>query len=132
MTKPERFKQITTEMSDLYARKNHDYGDSFGTSIQKYGPIAGITRISDKFNRLENLMINTKRQVNDESISDTLLDLASYAIMLYMEMNQPKEAKDEEIIYGNDKPVLKRELSFDYDKCAWEEKWVKCSDESNS
>ena len=52
MTKTERFKQITTEMSDLYARKNHDYGDSFGTSIQKYGPIAGLTRISDKFNRL--------------------------------------------------------------------------------
>lgn len=86
--KPDKFKHLCNEISDLYARKNADYGDSFGISIKKYGPIAGLTRISDKFNRLENLMLNKNQRVNDESIKDTLLDLASYALMLAMEMEE--------------------------------------------
>lgn len=86
MEKVERFRQITESMADLYEKKNKDYGNSFDRSIVRYGAVAGLVHISDKFNRLENLMLNGGGEVKDESIKDTLIDLANYAIMLYMEV----------------------------------------------
>ena len=81
----ERMYELATSMADTYARKNADYGDSFHTSVQKYGLIAALTRMSDKWNRLENLMLHGNGQVN-ESITDTLIDLAAYALMTVMEI----------------------------------------------
>lgn len=81
------FQEITKQMSETYERKNNDYGNSFGISVQKYGLIAALTRISDKFNRMENLILTRNQQVNDESLSDTLLDLANYCIMTAIELN---------------------------------------------
>ena len=81
----QRMYELATSMADTYARKNADYGDSFHASIQKYGLIAALTRMSDKWNRLENLMLHGNGQVN-ESITDTLIDLAAYALMTVMEI----------------------------------------------
>ena len=64
------FQEITKQMSETYERKNTDYGNSFAVSVQKYGLIAALTRISDKFNRMENLILTRNQQVNDESLSD--------------------------------------------------------------
>lgn len=79
-----RFRDIVDEMAKTYERKNHDYGDSFGISVRKYGNIAALTRMSDKFNRIENLILNGNAKVKDESLKDTLLDLANYAVMTVM------------------------------------------------
>lgn len=87
MNQVEHFEQITKEMSSLYAKKNTDYGDSFSKSLDKYGIIAALTRISDKFNRLESLIINKNSQVEDERLEDTLIDMASYCIMTKMWMD---------------------------------------------
>lgn len=84
MNQVEHFEQITKEMSSLYAKKNADYGDSFSKSLDKYGIIAALTRISDKFNRLESLIVNKNNQVKDERLEDTLMDMASYCIMTKM------------------------------------------------
>ena len=94
MSKIDKFKEITQVLADTYEKKNHDYGDSFGISIQKYGPIAALTRISDKFNRLESLMLKKEQKVNDESIQDTLLDMANYCIMTYMELTQRSDTNE--------------------------------------
>ena len=73
---------IASEMTDLYRRKNADYGNSFDESLNKYGVIASVVRISDKVNRLVSLVCrNNQAQVNTESISDTFIDLANYSIM---------------------------------------------------
>ena len=80
----EHFKSITNKMVELFAKKNKDYGGSFTRSLENYGNIAGLVRISDKFNRLENLLLNGGQEVSDESVKDTLIDLANYSIMLYM------------------------------------------------
>lgn len=80
----ERFKEIALSLSDLYSKKNPVYGNSFERSLKKYGKISGLTRISDKFNRLEKIITNPDIETNDESLEDTLLDLASYCIMLKM------------------------------------------------
>lgn len=75
------FNDLTNEMNELYRKKNSDYGNSFDISLNKYGMIAALTRMSDKFNRLETLILNKSQQVADEKIEDTLMDLASYCVM---------------------------------------------------
>lgn len=83
-------KTLADTITDLYRRKNADYGDSFARSLDKYGIVAALVRISDKVNRLESLIApGRKAQVKDESVQDTLLDLASYAIMASMWVTEP-------------------------------------------
>lgn len=83
----EQFMDITNNMAKTYAAKNHDYGNSFEQSCDKFGIIAGIIRMGDKINRLESLS-KREAKVKDESIKDTLLDLASYSVMTLMWLNE--------------------------------------------
>ena len=79
--------EITKELAEIYERKNHDYGDSFAKSYAEYGMAMPCIRLEDKLNRLKALTVHSKgQQVNDESVEDTLLDLANYAIMTVIEM----------------------------------------------
>jgi hypothetical protein len=76
------FKDIVDQMFSLYHRKNADYGDSFAKSFEKFGMQSTLMRLTDKYNRLESLTTgNNVRLVENESIEDTLLDIANYAIM---------------------------------------------------
>lgn len=91
-TKVDDFEEITNEMLELYKAKNSDYGDSFGETYEKLGLISAVTRITDKVNRLQSLC--TKEQkINDESIRDTLIDLADYSIMTIIEMERDDDSK---------------------------------------
>lgn len=85
----EQFMSITNNMAKTYAAKNHDYGNSFEQSLDKFGLVASVVRLGDKMNRIESLT-KKEAQVKDESIKDTLLDMANYAIMtvMWMDKNQ--------------------------------------------
>lgn len=83
----QQFVDITHSMAKTYAAKNHDYGNSFEQSCDKFGIIAGVIRMGDKMNRLESLAVK-RAEVKDESIKDTLLDLASYSVMTLMWLNK--------------------------------------------
>ncbi|WCF58397.1 DUF1599 domain-containing protein [Bacteroides phage PhiCrAssBcn14] len=92
-TSAHQFKDIAKGMIETYVRKNHDYGNSFDKSLDKFGLVASVVRIGDKMNRIESL-VQKKAMVQDESIRDTLLDMANYAIMTVMWMdNQNKVCK---------------------------------------
>lgn len=87
---------LANEMTDLYARKNSDYGNSFEKSMDKFGLVVSAIRMGDKVNRLQSLVTNkSEAQVKDESIADTFMDLACYAIMSVMWYNykQVEESK---------------------------------------
>lgn len=83
----EKFTEITSNMAKTYAAKNHDYGNSFEQSLDKFGLVASVVRLGDKMNRIESLT-KKEAQVKDESIKDTLLDMANYAIMTVMWMDK--------------------------------------------
>ena len=83
--KVRKHERICKDLNDIYARKNKDYGDSFGRSFAEYGMTMPCIRLDDKLQRLKNLTRNGSASVNDESIEDTLLDLANYAIMTLIE-----------------------------------------------
>lgn len=81
------FGTIVNKMLDTYKKKNADYGDSFGKSIDEFGYTAALVRMSDKFNRLKNLLLkDAEAKVKDESVKDTILDLACYSVMLAIEV----------------------------------------------
>jgi hypothetical protein len=85
-SKVEHHGDLCKELNDLYARKNHDYGDSFHQSFVEEGLAMSRIRLGDKFNRFKTLSRATEKKVSDESIRDTLIDLANYAIMTVLEM----------------------------------------------
>lgn len=86
MDNVKRFKEIATELGDLYEAKNKAYGNSFSNTYKKLGLISAVTRISDKYNRLCNLATNPDIDNLGESLEDTLKDMASYCIMTVMEL----------------------------------------------
>lgn len=74
-------------LGDIYKSKNHDYGDSFHKTYEEFGPVALAIRLQDKVSRLSALTTSKERMVKDESICDTLMDIANYAILGIMEMD---------------------------------------------
>ena len=89
--KMKEFVSICKEMTELYDLKNMDYGDSFGKSFEEWGMPMPCIRLTDKLNRLCSLTKNFSQRVQDESIEDTLKDLANYSIMTLIELRRLKE-----------------------------------------
>lgn len=82
---------ICDSIKDLYQRKNADYGDSFAKARQAV-PNYTLGKLYDKFSRYMNLTINGEGSAQvDESLDDTLMDLANYAIMELTERKLEKE-----------------------------------------
>lgn len=97
-----QYESICNELNALYAHKNADYGNAFHLSYLEEGLAMSRIRIGDKFLRFKHLsreLANDSdvQKVKDESIRDTLIDLASYAIMTVMELDrEAKERKEQE------------------------------------
>lgn len=89
----EEHKQILEELHEIYKKKNADYGNSFGETYQKLGILSAATRINDKNNRFTSLAVKGTQEVKDESIDDTLMDMANYCIMTLMERRRGKTNK---------------------------------------
>lgn len=79
--------RICQSMNDTYKRKNADYGDSF-CKLRRELPSAILVRIYDKYSRLKNLVSGAHQHVSDESVKDTLMDLANYCVMELVEMEE--------------------------------------------
>lgn len=112
-------RQAVERMHDIMLRKNRDYtGDS-------QDPFANFTlveaarvckaetgflvRMTDKMSRIATLLDGRKAAVTDESIKDTLLDLANYSILLagYLESKEQKRIAREYNPYGIGEPIPK-------------------------
>ena len=76
----ETMKRISDENYQTFLKKNADYGSSFEESLNEFGEVAGIVRISDKYKRLVNLTNNENKVL--ESKLDTLKDMTNYCLML--------------------------------------------------
>ena len=82
-----KFSEITNKLEELYNQKNLDYGNSFDKSLSDDGLLVSKIRLTDKINRFSNL-IKTPAKIKEESIEDTLIDLANYAIMTILRLNK--------------------------------------------
>lgn len=71
---------ITDKLKETLLQKNKAYGASYAKSVDKYGKTVPLIRLSDKMNRLDSLILGEANS-DDESVEDTLLDLAGYAVL---------------------------------------------------
>lgn len=90
ITDYERFKRITDWMADTFKAKNHDYGNSFAKLFEKYGMQYARMHLEEKLNRVE-VLSEAEGQVKQESINDSLMDMANYCILTLMELEKQKE-----------------------------------------
>lgn len=92
----EAHSNICDKLGKMFSSKNKDYGDSFHKSFEEYGLLSSVIRMSDKLNRLKSFAKNDDLSVKDESIRDTLLDLANYAIMTVVELDKQSGKVEED------------------------------------
>lgn len=105
MDKIKIHEQLCKEMHELYERKNADYGDSFAQLRKRY-PNFVCMRLFDKLNRLDTVIQpEYALKVSDETLEDTLMDIANYAIMELTERRAAREGlKESMCTQGNCKP----------------------------
>ncbi len=85
-----KHKELLNYLHNMYITKNHDYGDSVHDTYMKYGITSFLVRLEDKLNRART--ISSKSQmVEDEKLKDTLLDMANYAILAVLELEDNDE-----------------------------------------
>lgn len=84
------YKDVHKEIEAIYEAKNSDYGNSAEKSLDNFGLIAGVVRIGDKYERLVNLVKNPDAAKVQESLSDTLKDMANYCIIAAAWLNKQK------------------------------------------
>lgn len=93
-TTQKKIKSVGDGITNLLLKKNSDYGATALKSPRlctKLAPREGLlVRMSDKISRLENLLNNPESQQVEESIDDTIRDLAGYCI-LYLSCTDEKE-----------------------------------------
>ena len=95
MTKLEIHKSLCDETHNLYEKKNSDYGDSFSQLRKRY-PNFVCMRMFDKLNRLDIIIQpGYECKVSDENIEDTLMDIATYALM------ELTERRADSLVHGN-------------------------------
>ena len=86
----DEFKNIQSEMYEMFARKHMDYGlnnialggDIVNNADDKKFSLTGLAiRLTDKISRLKNLLLNGKNYVKGEGMEDTFIDIANYGII---------------------------------------------------
>jgi hypothetical protein len=83
------FQEIQFEQYELFCRKQYNYGkgnimlggDIDNTDDRKMALSGLVIRMNDKLNRLMSLILKNKKDVVDESVEDTFIDMANYSII---------------------------------------------------
>ena len=83
------FTEYTREMAETFARKRADYGQTTTETFEKFGPISMLVRMHDKLGRLDNLF-GTGKEPYNESVIDTLIDLANYSLITILELQKQR------------------------------------------
>ena len=89
-TDADRFKEITDKMFETFKAKNHDYGSSFSNLFKECGMTYAYGHMAEKLERVKSLM-KDEAKVNGESMRDSLLDLANYAILTIMDLDKTRK-----------------------------------------
>lgn len=96
-SKNPRFDALLSELAVLHDKKGHDYGgDDPLAGFRDFGWPGIIVRIGDKYNRLKTFVNRLFRngaaelRVGEETVRDTLLDLAAYALLAIILLDQER------------------------------------------
>ena len=87
-----QYNKIRNEAFGIFKKKNSDYGDAFAD----YGSVGVIVRMGDKIRRMSSITSNSITLVEDECLRDTLMDLANYAVMGLILLDEKSETASKE------------------------------------
>ena len=118
----QKYMDVINKLKETFLKKNHDYGSSVKKNYDKfeaYGKNEGLKyvfgRIAEKHDRLENLIYgNHTNQVTDEPIEDTLLDMANYAILAAVSIQEHKTNSVQEHKTNPQSPNLRELIEKDF------------------
>lgn len=79
----ELFAEELSKIENLHASKDARYGNAYGEVRKKYSNVP-VVMLNIKLKRLETLLYDQSLE-SEESIEDTLRDMASYCIMELVE-----------------------------------------------
>ena len=116
MSQSERFYELLEIMKNTHDAKRHDYANTddvfanFRTCEQAGIPAwkGCCVRIGDKFSRIMGFAKKEKLKVKDESIKDTLIDMANYALIAL-------------ILYEEEQEKDRVERVVEYNETTWQE-----------
>jgi len=102
MKQSEQFYRLLENMKTVHDAKRHDYASkedifkNFRTCEMADIPAwKGVAiRIGDKFSRLMSFVKQEELKVKDESIKDTLIDMANYALICAILYDETKQKQD--------------------------------------
>lgn len=83
--------ELYNKLKKLYETKNSDYGDSMHPLFEEYGLTAFNVLFDIKLNRIKSLQF---KKGNYESLEDSLLDLANYALIAVTELTDKKNEEN--------------------------------------
>lgn len=98
-----RFNELLVQMSIIHAKKNHDYALNHPLENFKECEDIGIPawkgvwiRMSDKWSRVKCIIKKRERLVKEEFLTDTLMDLANYALLTLILLEESESATQAE------------------------------------
>ena len=77
----DKISSVCADIEKTLISKNTDYGNSFQETLCKYGDVAFMVRLEDKWARLNSLYGKKEVLVKDESFEDTIRDMAGYCLL---------------------------------------------------
>lgn len=96
-------KECCDKMHEITIRKNHDYTGSSSSPFKNFENVelmgvastehGFLVRMMDKMARLTNFVNTNTLLVKDESVTDTLLDLANYSLLMAGYIESKKQRK---------------------------------------
>lgn len=102
--------KIIEEIHDMFVKKNADYGNSFEKSLDEWGLIVSAMRVQEKLDRVKT-SLKHELKVKDESVEDSFLDIANYAVMTVMWLRKEKEKKEESMTYDEYEAKLAKKIA---------------------
>jgi len=90
---------VCNQLITITAKKNADYTGSNDNPFANFTSVENgicsteqgfLVRMNDKFERIKSFVSQGDLQVKEESVSDTLMDLANYCILMMGYLNQKK------------------------------------------
>lgn len=100
------FEAITAKMLEVTKQKNADYTGDLSDPFKNFKQVEHmgicsaeqgfLTRMTDKMMRISSFVKNGELQVKDESVTDTLQDLAVYSILMLCYIKSKERKVDRE------------------------------------
>lgn len=79
-------------------QKNALYDDSTSDTFKKFGALSYAVRLNDKLKRFHALVLSKTgiEGTDDESMVDTLMDMANYAVLAVMDIEEEAKRRNEQ------------------------------------